>query len=199
MDLVFIVDVSGSMLSDAKIQSLNAALEEVLPMLRREAAKVPNAVVGVRVLAFGDDARWIERQSTPLSEFEWREVCPKEGALSELGAAIDEIIAAYTLRGGAPKGPSFALLLLSDGMPTDTVLPTFVDALARLERDPALGASPRFAIGIGKDFHRPTLDLFVGPRGGGRVWVAEDAAMLGEIVHQVAQNVLRSASESAVW
>ena len=82
-DLIFAVDVSGSMLADAKIQSLNAAVEEALPSLRRTASEQVGVELSAKVLTFGTTAQWVTGDSQPLSDFWWQTLDAQSKGLTE--------------------------------------------------------------------------------------------------------------------
>ena len=57
LEFIWILDVSGSM-AGSKIESLNFAIEEAIPEMKRIAAENVNAQVFVRAMTFGDYAKW---------------------------------------------------------------------------------------------------------------------------------------------
>ena len=58
LHFIWIVDCSGSMGADGKIQALNTAIDESLPGMRQVAAENPNADVLIRAIAFSHGAQW---------------------------------------------------------------------------------------------------------------------------------------------
>src|SRR4051812_47105482 len=74
LHFIWIVDCSGSMNEDGKIQALNNAVRETIPHMKREADSNPNAEVLCRVLRFGSGAQWHVSQPTKLASFTWTDL-----------------------------------------------------------------------------------------------------------------------------
>jgi len=193
VDVVFLIDVSGSMLADAKIQSLNAALEEALPFLRRAAAEVAGVESFVRVVTFGSTAAWTVDRPVPLEEFWWDELAAEPRGLTELGAAIDLV---RTSLSDDRRALPPALILVTDGMPTDTVAPSFDEAIAQLDAHPVGRSSSRVAIGIGQDASVAALETFVAATRG-EVLRAHDVQHLANVIGAASFSVMTQASELA--
>jgi uncharacterized protein YegL len=80
-----LADCSGSMGLDGKIESLNAAVKEALPHMRRVADDNPYASVLIRVVAFATGARWVTPAPVPLHDFVWTDLTaepPPAGQIS---------------------------------------------------------------------------------------------------------------------
>ena len=71
LHLIWICDCSGSMAADGKIQSLNTAIRESLPLIRQVADENPYSRVFIRVLKFSSGAEWINKDPVPLENFLW--------------------------------------------------------------------------------------------------------------------------------
>lgn len=194
VDIIFLVDVSGSMAGDAKIQSLNAAMEEAVPFMRESAAETVGIEPRVKVATFGRQAHWRVSEPTPLAEFWWDELEAEPQGLTEAGAALALVTSELDQPGG--RLPP-AMILLSDGMPTDTVEPSFADGLAALDRHPIGRSSTRVAVAIGADAHMPSLESFVEPVSG-QVLDAHDPHRLTELLRLAGATVLEQASEP-IW
>ena len=72
LHFIFVLDLSGSMLRGGRIQALNNAMSEVVPVLRDEALANPHAELLIRVLGFATEAEWIVDEPTPIEDFHWR-------------------------------------------------------------------------------------------------------------------------------
>lgn len=70
----WICDCSGSMSLNGKIQSLNNAVREALPEMKRIADDNPNADVMMRTLCFSHGAKWHDPSATRLSNFKWTDL-----------------------------------------------------------------------------------------------------------------------------
>ncbi len=93
VEMCFLIDVSGSMATDGKIQSLNTAIEEALPFFRRTAEESVGIEPFVRVLTFGSGVAW-NGPARPLEEYWWHPVDAEPNGLTELGPAIALFVAA---------------------------------------------------------------------------------------------------------
>ena len=74
LHFIWLVDCSGSMSLDGKIQALNNAINESLPHMQEVADANPNAQVLVRTLRFSHGAEWLGTDATPLEKFKWRDL-----------------------------------------------------------------------------------------------------------------------------
>lgn len=151
----FLVDCSGSMGLDGKIQALNTAVREAVPHMRRAADDNVNADVFVRAVRFSDGAHWHVEKPTPVHQFTWKDVTAH--GLTDLGAALELLAAELT----TPPMPERALppvvVLVSDGQPTDE----FEGGLNTLTATPWGGKAVRLAIAIGRDADREVLQEFI--------------------------------------
>lgn len=167
LDLVFVLDVSGSMMRGGRIQALNNALTEVLPHLRDEARANPHAQLRVRALTFADVPRWVVEQPTPVERLQWTPVPAVPRGLTELGEALRVLAATLDPApgSGAPDSSSGyppAIVLVSDGRPTDAG-PTSFDAGLDLLLAGRRGAGAvRLALGVGRDADLASLRRFIG-------------------------------------
>jgi uncharacterized protein YegL len=152
-----IVDRSGSMAYDGKIQALNNAVKETLPHMRQAADNNANAEVFVRVLSFGDHPSWDSPDATPLSTFHWQDVAADMGGTS-LGKALKELSTQLRMPPMPPRQLPPVILLISDGQPTDD----FRKGLAAFMSEPWAKRAVRQAIAIGKDADRNVLQEFIG-------------------------------------
>src|SRR6266704_3335566 len=74
LHFIWLVDGSGSMRLNGRIQALNRAIRESIPHMQRVARDNPQAVVFVNAVCFADGARWMEEKLTPVSEFQWQDM-----------------------------------------------------------------------------------------------------------------------------
>jgi uncharacterized protein YegL len=155
----WLLDVSGSMGHDGKIQALNTAIDETLPLLREDAAVNPQAQMFVRALAFATEPRWVVPEPVPVESLRWDPVAAMPGGLTELGSALLEMIPELEQEG---RGYAPVLVLVSDGRPTHVMGPRFETALDELLGLAWGAASIRMAVGIGRDADLRTLSRFIG-------------------------------------
>lgn len=188
-----VLDVSGSMLRDGRIQALNNAVRAVVPHLRDEAASNPHAEILVRVLAFATTSRWVVEEPTPIEQFRWLGVDAEPKGLTEMGSAFRDLAGA--MRGLADEGRGYppAIVLVSDGRPTHAVGPTFAEGLRELVAEPWGAAAVRLGLAVGTDTDMHALQRFVGrediplPR-------ADSPEQLAELIVWAAKAASRSAS-----
>ena len=154
--LIWLLDCSGSMQEDGNMQALNTAIHEALPAIRQSAANNPEAELLARAITFSNGAEWKVPQPTPIAEFRWEDV-PAEGE-TDLGAALSlvaEALRAFDTAGGLLPP---ALILISDGYPTDE----WKNPLANLLALPWGARAERQAIAIGRDAVESVLQSFIG-------------------------------------
>src|SRR5664280_288440 len=84
----WIVDISGSMSVNGKIQTLNTAVREALPHMCKAAAENPEAEVIVHVLQFADRAAWVGEPKS-VDKFEWEDL--RVGGLTAMGDALSKL------------------------------------------------------------------------------------------------------------
>ncbi len=152
----FLVDCSGSMALDGKIQALNNAAREALPHMREVARGNPHAKPLLRVLRFATGAEWMTAEPVPIERFSWSEL--SAGGVTDLGAALGLLVREL----GSPEMPRRALppviVLISDGRPTDD----FDAGLAALDAEPWGAQAVRLGIAIGRDADHEMLSRFIG-------------------------------------
>lgn len=155
LHVIWLVDTSGSMAQDGKIQALNNAIREAMPQLREAARDNPHAQVLVRVITFADDAQWHVAEPTPVERFAWQDIT-NPGGITNLGAAlalVSEDFATLQERGLPP-----VLVLVTDGQATDDV----EAGLRALASTPWGARAVRIGIGLGRDADHDLLRRFMG-------------------------------------
>lgn len=151
-----LADCSGSMASAGKMTALNTAVREVLPHLAETSTSNPHAQVLVRAVRFGTGASWHVGTATEADLLAWTDL--KAGGYTDLGAGLDLLSAALTVPPMEERALAPAVVLVSDGMPTDE----YDEALQRLLALPWGQRSIRMAIAIGHDADYETLNRFIG-------------------------------------
>lgn len=151
-----VADCSGSMGSDGKMQALNVAMREMLPHLVDVADQNPHSTVLVRVLAFATGARWHQTDPVDVHDFAWTDLEP--AGYTDLGAALELLASALTPEQMPARALPPAVVLVSDGMPTDD----WAAGLDALLSEPWGARSVRVAVGIGRDADFDVLTRFIG-------------------------------------
>jgi uncharacterized protein YegL len=110
----------------------------------------------VRAIAFSTGARWHIEEPTPVEQLRWDDLVPE--GYTDLGAALDLLAPQLRVPPMEERALPPAVLLISDGMPTDDHKP----ALARFLDEPMGRHAVRMAVGIGRDADIEVLDRFMG-------------------------------------
>lgn len=155
LHFILLLDTSGSMRNDGKIEALNKAIEGALPHLRELAAQNPFVRLLVRTVCFADGARWHIGQPTPVDEVSWRPV--EAGGYTDLGSALGVVADVLTVPPMESRAFPPVLVLISDGHPTDD----YQRGLDRLFAEPWGRRAVRLAIAIGGDADREVLSAFI--------------------------------------
>jgi len=151
-----LLDCSGSMGAAGKMNALNTAVGEVLPPLAETSLANPHVAVTVRAIGFSSGARWHVETPTAPTDLVWEPL--ESGGYTDLGAALDLVATAMTVEAMGERALPPAIVLVSDGMPTDD----FASALDRLTALPWGGRAIRMAVAIGQDASYETLTRFIG-------------------------------------
>lgn len=185
-----LADCSGSMATDGKMQALNNAIRETLPHLVDVASQNPHATVLVRAIAFATGARWHVEEPTPVDQLEWEDL--DTGGYTDLGAALD--LLAPQLRHPLMEERALppAILVVSDGMPTDD----YKAALARFLDEPMGARAVRMAVGIGRDADLEVLERFTASTDHGPV-TANNPEQLVRLIRWASTHASRVASQLA--
>ena len=156
LHFVLLADCSGSMAAGGKMTALNTAIREVLPHLAETSDSNPHAEILVRAIGFSTGARWHVEKPTAPDDLHWDDLQP--GGYTDLGAALGLLATALTVPPMEERALPPAIVLISDGMPTDD----FGDALEELMALPWGARSVRMAVAIGHDAAYDTLTRFIG-------------------------------------
>jgi uncharacterized protein YegL len=156
LHFVWIVDCSGSMSQDGKMQQVNFAIREALPHMRAVADENVNAEVLVRALKFASGANWTVPTPVPVHQFEWKELTA--GGVTDLGHALKLVSEQLTTANMPERGLPPVLALLSDGQPTDD----YESGLRALMAQGWGKKAVRVAIAIGGDADLDILQKFIG-------------------------------------
>lgn len=191
LHFILIVDCSGSMAADGKIQALNNAVRETLPHLIEVARENPEAELLVRCLAFSTGCRWHVATPTEPARLRWIDL--EAGGYTDLGAALREVASVLRVPPLEPRALPPALLLVSDGQPTDD----FEDGLADLMAEPWGEHALRVAIAIGRDAEHEVLQQFIGNE---RIqpFTANNPEQLVSLIRWTSTVAARAASELTV-
>lgn len=155
LQMIWLLDCSGSMAEGGKIEALNNAIREVIPAVRKAAEGNPEIQFYVRAIKFSSGASWHIANPTPLSEFRWVDLnADGETDLGQALALLAEELRTlpHTARLLPPQ-----IVLISDGKPTDD----WRSGLQALLDTPWGKRAIRQAIAIGNDADHETLRRFI--------------------------------------
>ena len=155
LHFIWIADCSESMILDGKIEALNRAIRETLPALREAAAQNPHAQVLARCCAFSTGVRWTIPQPTPVESLTWTDLTAS--GYTDLGAALTEVAGVLRVPPMEQRALPPALVLVSDGQPTDD----WRTGLRELLHEPWGNKAVRLAVAIGKDADLDVLSEFI--------------------------------------
>ena len=156
LHFIWLLDTSGSMNSDGKIQALNVAIREAIPHLVSAARDNQNVDVRVRAMTFSDGARWHIETPTPVHDLKWIDVAA--GGHTDTGTALKLLAQALKVPPMPERAVSPVLVLVTDGHHTDD----FDAGLAALLAERWGREAVRMAIAIGRDVHLASLQQFIG-------------------------------------
>lgn len=188
LHFIWLLDTSGSMNADGKIQALNVALREAVPQLRAAARDNPNVQVLVRALTFSDGARWHIEQPVPVEALRWDDVTA--AGHTDMGQALHLVAQALAVPPMPERAVSPVLVLVTDGHHTDD----FEGGLAALMAQRWGREAVRMAITIGRDVNLGALQQFIG-REDIRPVQAHNPDALMQHVRWVSRSSLESVSQ----
>ena len=158
LHVIWLLDTSGSMNAEGKIQSLNVAIHETIPHLRSAAQANPNVEVLVRAITFSNGAHWHIETPTPVAGLRWEDVTA--GGHTDLGVALRMVAEVLKVPPMPERAVSPALILVTDGYHTNET--DFEQGLAALLSERWGRQAVRKAIAIGRDVDFDALRRFQG-------------------------------------
>ncbi len=144
----WLTDCSGSM-RGKRIASLNQAIREALPEVRKAMATHPEVQIMMRAIKFATHAEWhVGPAAVPLEQFTWPEL--SAGGLTATGQAIQLLASQTTIDKMPTHGYPPVIVLVSDGYCTDAQM-AYERAIADLLALPWGKKAVRLAIAIGDE------------------------------------------------
>ena len=192
LPVIVLADVSGSMAVNGKIDTLNEAVGEMIAAFAEE--EDSRAEIHVAVVTFGSEGARVHKPLGPSVDVEWE---PMSAAghtpMGEAFALAQQMIEDKKL---IPSRAYLAtIVLVSDGVPTDD----WQTPLASLLQSERATKAVRFAMGIGEDADRSTLQAFLADDNQ-RVFDAHEAREVKKFFRWVTMSVTtrsRSASPNS--
>jgi uncharacterized protein YegL len=190
LHFIWICDCSGSMMAEGKIQSLNTAIKEALPAMKKVADENPNATVLVRALKFSSGAEWVSKDPVPVENFKWFDL--DADGVTDMGKALSMVADELKIPPMTSRALPPVLVLISDGQPTDD----FDSGLKKLMEQNWGKKAVRISIAIGGDADNDVLQKFIGTSEL-KPLIAKNAEALVKQIKWVSTAVLQSASSPA--
>lgn len=160
LPIIYVVDVSGSMIGD-KIATVNEAMHESMNVLREVSEDNADAEIKVGVLKFSSGAQWVTKTGlVSLEDFYWNDL--QAAGVTDLGMALNELNEKMSRSSFLVSETGFCLpvfIFMSDGEPTDNWKKAF-DNIISTNRWFKEGR--KIAIAIGDDTDMDVLKDLVG-------------------------------------
>lgn len=193
LPVVLLADISGSMNTNGKIETLNDAVQEMLESFAGE--DNTHAEIHISVVTFGKGGAKLHQALTSASKVQWARMTA--AGATPMGAAFDVVTGIIEDRAQIPsRAYRPTIILVSDGQPTDE----WEAPLKRLLGTERASKAARFAMGIGDDADLVMLGAFVGTPEA-RVYRAHEARQIKQFFRWVTMSVTqrsRSANPDSV-
>ncbi len=186
LNIIFIVDVSGSMRGYGRIQAVNDAFRQMIPSLRQiQMDSMSEFELKIAIMTFDQEARWLVAP-TPIMEYNHEDLKCSElvtyfsNAFRKLGEKLTR--REYMAHTGKLAQPY--IMFMTDGEPTPD--DDYKPELDELLENGWFKASQRFAVLIGKDAinsqkARDAVVRFVSSPEEGIINAADAAAIAAEV------------------
>lgn len=151
LNMIFVVDISGSMRYDGRIEAVNEAFRQMLPALKQiQEDSMSEFELKISIMTFDQEARWLV-MPTPILEYSHEDLeCSQwvtffSSAFRKLGEKLTrKEFMAHTGKIAQPY-----IMFLTDGEPTED--DNYQPELDALLENGWFKASQRFAVLIGSD------------------------------------------------
>lgn len=186
LPVVLLLDTSGSMCEDDKIEVLNDSVTEMIEELTEVDAG--HGSITLTIITFGGDSAKLVTNNVPVADIEYASL--KANGRTPMG---DAFLIARQLIEDREAFPSRSyrptLALVSDGIPTD---PSWEPELTRLVESERGSKAARFALAIGADADRDLLARF----SSGGVHEASEAAQIRNFLQFVTTTITQATLSS---
>lgn len=179
LPVILLLDTSGSMREDDKIDVLNDSVTEMIEELTEVDAG--HGAITLSIITFGGDDATVVTSNVPIGDIEFASL--RANGRTPMGAALRltrELVDDHEAFHSRDYRPTIALV--SDGIPTDSEWETELDRLLSSERG---AKATRFALAIGADADDDVLTRF----SGGPLHRASEAARIRDFLRFVTTTV----------
>ena len=154
LPVILLLDVSGSMSYDAKMDELNSSVREMLESFQKE--QIVQADICVSIVTFGSEVK-VHTELTPVRDIQYEDMVA--GGMTYMGRALD---VAYDMIEDRTRIPKNAyrpvVVLVSDGAPNDD---HWEDKLNRFTSTGRSSKCDRWSLAIGADADTGMLKKFL--------------------------------------
>ncbi|HPQ71352.1 MAG TPA: VWA domain-containing protein [bacterium] len=193
LPVIILADVSGSMSVNGKIDILNDAVSEMITTFAEE--DDTRAEIHVAVITFGGEGAKLHKPLESASSVSWESMAAVgHTPMGEAFTITKQLIEDRDVIPSRAYRPT--IVLISDGAPTDDWQPP----LSMLLSSDRASKAARFAMGIGEDANKETLQAFLGDNQT-RVFEAHEAREIKKFFRWVTMSVTsrsRSANPNSV-
>ena len=150
--IIFIVDSSGSMSKDGKMEEVNNALVKLIPELRDiQEENRSKYELRISIMSFDEEAKWLAK-SVPVNEYNHNEINANNARTFYHKAfnTLDVCMTRNDLFAGFPKITTPYIMFLTDGKPLDDKI-DIDNSLSTLLGNGWFAASIRYAVLIGSE------------------------------------------------
>ena len=155
MNMFYLIDTSGSMNSNGCIQSVNAAIPEIIGILRQVSYSNKDLCdIYMSCIAFGDKARLLHNVPVLAEDFPWEDL--EASGYTNLEAAfnlLDSQLNGDSVLNSREGHLRPAVILLTDGDPDEG----WENGLRRLRKNPWFREAYKIAIAIGADASKAVM------------------------------------------
>ncbi len=151
LNIFFIVDVSGSMRFEGRIEAVNEAFTRMIPALRQiQLDSISEFELRIAIMTFDQYARWIVAP-TPIMEYNHEQIVASQWVtyFSEAFKTLGEVMTSKAYMAHSGKIAEPYIMFMTDGFPTEDDI--YQPALDELKENGWFKNSRRFAVLIGKD------------------------------------------------
>ncbi|MGX8715295.1 MAG: vWA domain-containing protein [Lachnospiraceae bacterium] len=151
LNIFFIVDVSGSMRFEGRIEAVNEAFTRMIPALRQiQLDSISEFELRIAIMTFDQYARWIVAP-TPIMEYNHEEIVASQWVtyFSEAFKTLGEVMTSKAYMAHSGKIAEPYIMFMTDGFPTEDDI--YQPALDDLKQNGWFRNSRRFAVLIGAD------------------------------------------------
>ena len=178
LNIFFVIDRSGSM-GGARINSVNTAMREIIPILKGVGGSDAN--LKIAVLMFSNGAEWMYTAPMDVATFEWNEL--DAFGYTDFGAACNELCKKMSRNEFMASKVGYKkpiVILITDGEPSDDGV--WQGALKTLKENRWFKFAIKFALAV-DEADKDVLKEFIGGKGDEGIYdIGEDTNKLKKLI-----------------